>query len=136
MESLQDYPTYYYYDSSMTYGANTQFFYDWISPSQFVGTNDDGYLWVFTQGDDAVSGTTDYVYLCENITDRDYWYPIASPQGDQIEFLSQRTSGTDKTIYLYTALLNGEGDPVAIETDYTFVGCTDTTDIYTTCLVD
>lgn len=111
-----------YYDISMQYAANTNFFSDWIDVSHCLGS-DDGMVYLY----DLEKTTSSYEWyntrtpLVPNITGRINWSAVASPDGNRVAFLSKLTNGNDTSTSLFVVPING-GDPVKINTDYGLSG--------------
>lgn len=119
----------YYYDESMTYSAKGNFFDDWISQSECVGIDGNIIYKYLLSGLEEGNGF-DYWYnekiaIVPEIKGRTNQYPVVSPDGTQVAFLSTLTTGTDTSPYLYTVSVDG-GDPVKVSTDYIF----DNTPVY------
>ena len=116
---------YEYYDSSMQYPARAGLFYDWVSADVCVGN------WFGTHGNDIIykyqlSGEEDIwdwysekTTFIPSVKDRRNWNAVVSPNGDQVAFLSQLTSGTDQSTNLFLISIDG-GEPIKVNTDYTF----------------
>lgn len=116
---------YEYYDSSMQYPARAGLFYDWVSADVCVGN------WFGTHGNDIIykyqlSGEEDIwdwysekTTFIPSVKDRRNWNAVVSPNGDQVAFLSQLTSGTDQSTSLFLISIDG-GEPTKVNTDYMF----------------
>ena len=110
-----------YYDKSMKYPANNNFFTDWISESICVGA-DDGMIYKYYLDGEKSSSLSWYrenESLIPDVKGRKNWSAVVSPDGKKVAFLSRLTSGTDTTASLYIVSSDG-GDPKKINTQYSF----------------
>lgn len=121
--SVLDSPTalHVYYDESMKYPANSNFFTDWISENVCVGS-EKGMIYKYYLHDNSSSSLSwysDKQALVPDIKGRTNWSAVVSPDGKKVAFLSRLTSGTDTTASLYIVSSDG-GEPTKIETQYAF----------------
>lgn len=111
-----------YYDESMKYPANNNFFTDWISENVCVGANK-GMIYKYHLLDNSstslLSWYSDDEALVPDIKGRTNWSAVVSPDGKKVAFLSRLTSGTDTAASLYIVSSDG-GEPTKIETQYAF----------------
>lgn len=95
-------------DESMNYVAKSNIFNDWISTTEFVGTDGD-MIYKYVLGDDERTA------LVPEIKDRRNWNAVVSPDGDKVAFLSKLTGGTDTSLFIVS--ING-GEPIKVNTSY------------------
>lgn len=113
-----------YYDESMTYAANTNFFNDWISESECVGT-EDGMIYKYNLAGEYEHEFLDWYSeatpLVPEIKGRQNWNAVVSPECDKVAFLSKLTNatGTEQNTMLYIVSVDG-GEPVKVPTTYDF----------------
>ncbi len=107
-------------DVSMTYVANSNFFNDWISASEFVGS-DDGmiYKYILSPKDTYrnLAWYDDRMALVPEIKGRTNWGAVVSPDGNRVAFLSKLTNGTDTSTSLFIVSIDG-GEPTKVNTTY------------------
>lgn len=107
-------------DASMTYVANSNFFNDWISASEFVGA-DDGMIYKYILSPKDTYGYINWydkkIALVPEIKGRTNWGAVVSPDGKKVAFLSKLTSGTDTSTSLFTVSIDG-GEPTKVNTTY------------------
>lgn len=107
-------------DASMTYVANSNFFNDWISASEFVGT-EDGMIYKYILSPKDTYGYLNWydkkTALAPEIKGRTNWGAVVSPDGKRVAFLSKLTSGTDTSTSLFTVSIDG-GEPTKVNTTY------------------
>lgn len=107
-------------DASMTYVANSNFFNDWISASEFIGS-DDGmiYKYILSPKDTYrnLAWYDERIALVPEIKGRTNWGAVVSPDGNRVAFLSKLTSGTDTSTSLFIVSIDG-GEPTKVNTTY------------------
>lgn len=107
-------------DETMNYVANSNFFNDWISTTECVGTDDDT-IYKYVLGDKDSYNYFDWyderTALVPEVKDRSNWNAVVSPDGDRVAFLSKLTGGTDTSTSLFIVSLNG-GEPIKVNTSY------------------
>lgn len=115
-----------YYDDTLKYPANTNFFTDWVSKAECVGVDDDRDYIIKYRLDGKrkeILGVKDWyskqTELVPFVEGRKNWSAVVSPDKKEVSFLSRLESGTDQTASLYTVSIDG-GDPVKVDTDYDF----------------
>ena len=109
-----------YYDESKSYVANSNFFNDWISASEFVGT-DDSMIYKYVLVPESEHGVfhwySDRIALVPEIKNRKNWNAVVSPDGNKVAFLSKMTGGTDTSTSLFIVSIDG-GEPTKVNTSY------------------
>lgn len=107
-------------DASMNYVANSNFFNDWISTTECVGTDDD-IIYKYVLGDKDSYEYFDWyaerIALVPEVKNRKNWNAVVSPDGDRVAFLSKMTGGTDTSTSLFIVSING-GEPTKVNTSY------------------
>lgn len=107
-------------DESMNYVANSNFFNDWISTTEFVGT-DDYMIYKYVLGDkdsyEYLAWYDDRTALVPEVKNRRNWNAVVSPDGDKVAFLSMLTEGTNTSTSLFIVSING-GEPIKVNTSY------------------
>lgn len=109
-----------YYDESKSYVANSNLFNDWISASEFVGTDDSmiyKYVLVPESEHDSFHWYSDRIALVPEIKNRKNWNAVVSPDGNKVAFLSKMTGGTDTSTSLFIVSIDG-GEPTKVNTSY------------------
>ncbi|TGX97558.1 hypothetical protein E5357_12025 [Hominisplanchenecus murintestinalis] len=107
-------------DESMNYVANSNFFNDWISTTECVGTDDDIiYKYVLEDKDSYkyFDWYNERIALVPEVKNRKNWNAVVSPDGDRVAFLSKMTGGTDTSTSLFVVSING-GEPMKVNTSY------------------
>lgn len=110
-----------YYNESMTYAANTNDFNDWISESEYVGT-DKGMIYKYNLAGEPAKTYEWYsekTALVPEVKGRENWNAVVSPECNKVAFLSKLTSGTKQETMLYIVPIEG-GDPIKVNTTYDF----------------
>lgn len=116
-----------YYDVSMTYSANTNFFNDWISESLCVGTSDksgtnDKRIYKYNLANikpNSLEWRSEAVPLIPDIKGRENYSAVVSPECNQVAFLSILTTGTQNETSLFKVPIDG-GDPIKVNTSFDF----------------
>ena len=127
--------TWRYYDASTvgTWPASAGEFYDWLSPTECVGSEDGMiYRYVLSGEQDIFEWDAEKTPLVREVTGRENCFPVVSPEGDRVAFLSRLTTGTDGSMHLYVVPVEG-GEPTLVETDYDLTG---TDGVSTICLAN
>ena len=107
-----------YYDSSLTYAANRNFFCDWVSESVCVGA-EDGLIYKYNLDPDG--WYSNRTALIPEINGRNNRSAVVSPDSNQVAFLSNLSNSTNTSPSIYIVSING-GDPVKVNTNLSLSG--------------
>lgn len=120
-----------YYDESKSYVAPSGLFNDWISASEFVGTDDSmiyKYVLVPESERSGFHWYSDRIALVPEIKNRKNWNAVVSPDGNKVAFLSKMTGGTDTSTSLFIVSIDG-GEPTKVNTSYDLSNPSDYTNL-------